>query len=118
MMRKLVDETRLESFQGNRAVGNPDAFAIKIHLTGGGVAGLFLGSGSGKQRPVKQRQLRLPGGIWNGGGEWAGIFVINVLRSKPQTEQKVEARAASSERGPSSCRGDAWARAASAPYKS
>ena len=29
MMRKLVDETWLKSFQGNRAVGNPDAFAIK-----------------------------------------------------------------------------------------
>ena len=44
---------------------------------GGGVARLFFGSGSGEQWPVKQRQLRLPGGIWNGGGEWAGILVVN-----------------------------------------
>jgi hypothetical protein len=32
MMRKLVDEPRLESFQRNRPVANPYAFAIQIHL--------------------------------------------------------------------------------------
>src|SRR6202165_2928966 len=71
LMRKLGDETWLKSFQGNRTVGNPYAFAIKIHLVGGGAAG-FLRSGSRKQRPVKQGQLRLPRGIRNGSGEWAG----------------------------------------------
>jgi hypothetical protein len=78
MMRKLVEETRLKSFQGNRAVGNPDACAIKVHLVGGGGACLFLRCGSRKQRPVKHRQLGLPGGIRNRSGEWAGILVVNV----------------------------------------
>src|ERR1700682_2218049 len=53
MMRKLGDETWQKSFQGNRTVGNPYAFAIKIHIMGGGAAS-FLWSGSRKQRPVKQ----------------------------------------------------------------
>src|ERR1700692_4734334 len=68
---------------------------------------LFLGSGTRKNGPVKHRQLRLPGCIRNGSGEWAGILVVNVAeiqalkrskRDKPESLPVNEVRRA--------CRGD------------
>src|ERR1035437_9498309 len=59
------------------AVGNPDALPIEIHVTGSGVAGSLLRSRAGKKRSVEHAQLRVPGGIRNGEGKEAGIFVIH-----------------------------------------
>jgi len=60
------------------AVGNPDAFSIKVHVTERGVAGGFFRSRAGKERPVEHAQLRMSSGIGDGDGEEAGIFVIDV----------------------------------------
>ena len=79
MMRgELAEAIRFTSLQGHRAVGNPDAFPIEIHLAGRGVAGGFLRASAGKKRPVEHGQFRMPGWIRNGDGEEAGIFVIHV----------------------------------------
>ena len=42
------------------------------------MAGCLLRSRAGKKRPVEHAELRVPGGIRNGDGEEAGIFVIHV----------------------------------------
>src|ERR1700728_1498447 len=80
-MRSKLAEAKwfpaLRALRRGRAVGNPDAFPIEIHLTAGGAARGFLGSRAGKKRPVQHGQFRLPGWIRNGGGEEAGIFVIH-----------------------------------------
>ena len=79
MMRdEPAEAIRFARLQGHRAVGNPDAFPIEIHVTGRGVAGGFLRTSAGEKRPVKHGQLRMPGWIRNGDGEEAGIFVIHV----------------------------------------
>ena len=79
MMRgEAAEVIGLMVLRGRLAVGNPDAFPIEIHVTGGGVAGGFLRSGAGEKRPVEHAELRMPGGIRNGDGEEAGIFVIHV----------------------------------------
>ena len=59
-------------------VRNPDAFPIEIHLTGIWMASCFLRTCAGKERPVEQGQLRLPGWIGNDGWKEAGIFVVYV----------------------------------------
>ena len=88
MMRELVDETRSKSLHGNRAVGNPDAFAIKILRVGAAVASDLLRSSSRKEGPVKQGQLRLPGRIRNGCGERTGILVVHVAEIQPLKRSK------------------------------
>ena len=65
-------------FKGDRTVGNPDAFPIDIHLAGRRVAGRLLRTCAGKKGPVEHTQFHVPGGIRNGDGEEAGIFVIHV----------------------------------------
>jgi hypothetical protein len=42
-------------------------------------AGGFLRTSSGKERPMKQRQLRMPGWIRNGHGKEARVFVIDLV---------------------------------------
>src|ERR1700683_3532800 len=93
VMRKLVDVIWPTGLEGKRAVGNPDAFAIKVHFTGRFIAGGFLGTSSGKQRPVEDREFRFAAWIRNGNGEYAGVFVIHLagidamIRSKGRQPQ-------------------------------
>ena len=67
------------TFHNYRAVGNPNAFPIEIHLTGRGVAGGFLRPGPGKERPVEHAEFRVPGWVRNSDGEEAGILVIHIV---------------------------------------
>jgi CIC family chloride channel protein len=77
--RKLAEVTWSTGLQRKRAVGNPDTFAIKVHLTGCGVvAGGFLRTSSGKQRTVEERELRFPRLVRNGNREYAGVFVVDL----------------------------------------
>ena len=76
----IRDSTWPAGFQGKRAVGNPDAFAIKVHLTGRGAASSLLRASSGKQRSVQDRELRFPGSIRDGNGKYTGVFVVHVTR--------------------------------------
>ena len=78
MAGKVAQVWRFTFLQDHRAVGNPDAFPIEIHITGRGVAGGFLRTGAGKKRPVEHGQFRMPEWIRNRDGEQAGVFVIHV----------------------------------------
>jgi hypothetical protein len=76
--RKLAEVTWSAGLQGKRSVGDPDALAIEVHFSGFGVAGGLLGTSSGKQRPVEEREFRFPGWVRNGDREYAGVFVIHL----------------------------------------
>ena len=72
----------------HRAVGNPDAFMVEIHIAGSVVAGGFLGTSAGKKGAMEEGHLHFSGVIGNGDGEEAGILVVHmdeinaVIRSK------------------------------------
>ena len=69
---------RFETLQGHRAVGNPNAFMIEIHITRRGLAGGFLGTSAREKRAMDHGHLHFPSVIGNSDGEEAGIFVIHV----------------------------------------
>jgi hypothetical protein len=71
---------RAKTFQGHSAIGYPDALPIEIHLAGCRATGCFLRSSAGEERPMKHRQFRMPGWIWNCEWEETGIFVIHVAQ--------------------------------------
>ena len=71
---------RLRALQCRWAIGNPDTLPIEIHLTGCRATGSFLRSSAGEERPMKHRQFRMPGWIWNCDWEEAGVFVIHVAQ--------------------------------------
>ena len=79
MMGKLAEVTWSTRFQRKRAVRNPDAFAIKIQLTGCGAAGSIFLTGAGKRRPMEDGELWFAGWIRNGNWEYTGVFVIHVI---------------------------------------
>ena len=78
MGSKLAEATQFTALQRRRAVGNPDAFPLQIHLTGRGVASGFLRTSTREKRPVEDGQFRVPGWIRNGDGKQTGIFVIHI----------------------------------------
>ena len=116
---KLAEVIWFTALQGHGAVRNPDAFPVEIHLTGSGVAGGFLGTGAGKERPVEHGQFRLPGWIRDGDGEEAGVFVIHVADIRcPDTGRRSRAPDAANGRGPPIWPGRSVGLGAKTPYKS
>src|ERR1700683_2170412 len=93
VMGEFAEVTWSTRFQRTRPVRDPDAFAIKIQLSGRGAASGIFGTGARKQRPMEDGELRFPGWIRNSNGEYTGVFVIHVagidsvIRSKSRQAQ-------------------------------
>ena len=73
-----AEMTEMKGFtvcHGRRAIGNPDAFAMKVHQAGSRMTRRFLGTSSGKQWPLSgvkamyQTRWR-PEDIWSPYGLW------------------------------------------------
>ena len=80
MMRELAEITwPPPRFQRKRAVGNPDALAVKVHVSGCGAAGGFLGTSSREIAASEEdRKFRFSARVRNGYGKYTGVFVIHV----------------------------------------
>jgi hypothetical protein len=57
------------AFQDRRAIGDPDALPIEIHLTGGWLASGLLWTSARKERTVEHSQFQFPGGVRDCDGE-------------------------------------------------
>ena len=101
MGRKLAESTSFTAVQRRRAVRNPDALPLQIHLTGRGMASGLLRPSTGEKRPVEDGQFRVPGWIRNGDGKEAGVFIVHIgeFDALP-TGRSSRARGASSGKDP------------------
>src|ERR1700677_3975029 len=62
----------------HRAVGNPDAFMVEVHLARPTMAGGLLGTSAGEKGPMEKSHLHFSGVVGDGGREEARILVIHM----------------------------------------
>ena len=79
MQGKVAEVIGLIAGLAQWTVGNPDALSMEIHDAGRRLAGRFLRTSPGKERPVEDRHCRLPIRIGNGDGEDAGILIVHAV---------------------------------------
>ena len=79
MQGEVAEVIGLIAGLAQRTVGNPDALSMEIHRAGRRLAGRFLGTSPGKERPVEDRHGRFPLRIGDGDGEDAGILVVHAV---------------------------------------
>jgi hypothetical protein len=63
MKGELAQTMWFTAFQRRRAIGNPDALPIAVHLAGLTMASGLLWTSAGKERTVEHTQFQLPRGI-------------------------------------------------------
>src|SRR5580658_1033819 len=75
---KKAEVPRFEAIRRQRAIGDPDAFAIHIHKARLALAGSFLGTCAVEERPMEHGQLHFSGVVGTGNWEEAGVLVIHM----------------------------------------